>query len=183
MNADRQYLLNQVFEQAKKKILASPEDFTWNETELALEISVCYSGPERNEPTEQECRKMAKAIIKLKPAGLDLRTKSEDDGDSPESAEDPAQETAPNGTPFLLPIADMEGYSVDPYGVVHADKRFGRKAGPLVPDKFFQSKGKDKARRFVCGYRVRVGGKRRRYRPNYFMMARFFAEQKWMNGD
>ena len=79
MDSDRQYLLNRVFADAKEAILASPEDYIWNEIELALAICRFYSGPERDEPTEPECRKMAKAIIKLKPTGLDLRTKSEDE--------------------------------------------------------------------------------------------------------
>ena len=99
-----------------------------------------------------------------------------------DSAED--EEESPNGTPFLLPIANMDGYSVDPWGRPHGDKRRGRKAGALALDKFFTSKGrKDKTRRFVCGYKVRVGDKRKRYRPTYFIMARLFAEQKWINGE
>jgi hypothetical protein len=77
----------------------------------------------------------------------------------------------------------MDGYSVDPYGRVHAAKKRGREAGPLIPDKFFQKKGAGKSPRFVCGYRVRVGDKRKRFRPNYFLMARYFAEQKWLNGE
>jgi hypothetical protein len=102
---------------------------------------------------------------------------------APVSAEDGDEETT-NGTPFLLPIADMPGYFVDPWGRPHADKRTGRKAGPVGLDKFFTSKGrKEKSPRFVCGYRVRVGGKRKRYRLSYFAMARFFAEQRYLNGE
>jgi hypothetical protein len=77
----------------------------------------------------------------------------------------------------------MDGYSVDPWGRVHAEKQFGRKAGPLTLDKFFQCKDKGKYRMFVAGYRVRVNGKRKRFRQAYFAMARFLAEQKWMDGN
>jgi hypothetical protein len=110
------------------------------------------------------------------------RPAKEETAEADPEAEGPVEE-GPNGTPFLLPIAGMDGYSVDHFGRVHAEKRQGRKGGPMTPDKFFASKGKGQKPRFVCGYKVRVGGKRKRYRPNYFLMARFFAEQKWLNGE
>lgn len=87
-------------------------------------------------------------------------------------------DTASNGTPLLLPIIGMEGYSVDPFGRPHADKRQGRKGGVITLDKFFR-----KDRTFICGYRVRIGEKRKRFTPRYFIMARYFAEQKWRNGE
>jgi hypothetical protein len=116
---------------------------------------------------------------------LNSRFKNRKPEPKPESGktapEEETEATAQNGTPFLLPIANLDGYSVDPHGRVYADKRPGRKAGPLALDKFFRKKGE--ARQFVCGYRVRVGDKRKRFTPNYMAMARFFAEQKWMNED
>ena len=78
--------------------------------------------------------------------------------------------------PALLPIAGMPGYAVDACGRPHAEKKRGRKAGPLMPDKFFR---KDKT--FVFGYRIRVGDRRKRYAAKYFGMARYFAEKKWEN--
>ena len=69
-------------------------------------------------------------------------------------AEGPDEE-GPNGTPFLLPIGGMDGYSVDPWGRPHAEKKRGRKGGAM--DKFFRKeRGKDGST-FVSGYRVRVG--------------------------
>lgn len=107
-----------------------------------------------------------------------------------EDAEDCDEEgptlAAPNGTPWLLPMADTD-YDLDPFGVPHARRRQRVKGGPVSLDKFFTFKGKKKAEgekpRFVCGYRLRVDGNRRRYKPNYLILARYFAEQKWLSGD
>lgn len=93
---------------------------------------------------------------------------------------------APNGTPCLLPMAGSD-YDLDPFGIPHARRRQRVKGGPVSLDKFFTFKGKKKAEgekpRFVCGYRLRVDGHRRLYKPNYLILARYFAEQKWLSGD
>jgi hypothetical protein len=78
----------------------------------------------------------------------------------------------------LLPIAGMPGYLVDIYGVPHAVKSRGRRGGPIRPDRFWR-----RDRTFITGFRVRVDGRRARYTPRYFQMARFFAEQKRDNAE
>jgi|SRR5579859_64211 len=108
------------------------------------------------------------------------------DDESEECDEEGPTLTAPNGTPWLLPMANTD-YDLDPFGVPHARRRQRVKGGPVSLDKFFTFKGKKKAEgekpRFVCGYRLRVDGHRRRFKPNYLILARYFAEQKWLSGD
>jgi hypothetical protein len=107
-----------------------------------------------------------------------------------EEAEDCDEEgptlEAPNGTPWLLPMANTD-YDLDPFGIPHARRRQRVKGGPVSLDKFFTFKGKKKSEgekpRFVCGYRLRVDGHRRRFKPSYLILARYFAEQKWLSGD
>ena len=69
------FQLHNLYETALKKVTANPQDFTWTEAELAYTVFSLYDGPERDEPTDQHCRKIAKALLKQKPAGIELRTK------------------------------------------------------------------------------------------------------------
>jgi hypothetical protein len=101
---------------------------------------------------------------------------TEDDAAEPETED----EDAVVGIPFLLPIGGMPGYSVDIYGLPHANKRRGTKGGPIKPDRFWRRREGRKPE-FICGFRVRLDGIQKRYRGDYFQMARNIAEQKYQN--
>jgi hypothetical protein len=108
----------------------------------------------------------------------------EPDEPEPESKDAAEEEEDADGYPALLPIAGMPGYLVDAFGVPHAVKKRGTKGGPVKPDRYWRKRtdrGPGARPAFICGFRIRVNGVRKRYRPTYFHMARKIAEQKWEN--
>jgi hypothetical protein len=140
--------------------------------EITLKLGIKRQ-PEIREVLEQHgyCRNEAGVITKkgeaARPAPEVLQ---------PDTEESPEEEREEEDNRDLLPIAKLPGYKVDRFGLPHADKRRGRKGGPVKPDRFFRRDGT-----FICGFRIRVDGQQVRYTPRYFQMARFFAEKKREN--
>ena len=107
-----------------------------------------------------------------KPAVVE-RDDEEEDAPAPEPRTPTPVEEDADGMPELLPFTEAPGYSVDAWGIPHAEKKKGRKAGKVRPDRYGY-KG-----RWICRYRLRVDGRQKIFSPKYLMIARTLAERDW----
>jgi hypothetical protein len=79
-----------------------------------------------------------------------------------------------NGTPALLPVADIPLVMVDANGVPY------KNGVRLNLEKYFFVRKGEKKARFACRYRLSVKGKQKPFAMRYFAQARYYAEQEWL---
>jgi hypothetical protein len=124
----------------------------WPEDAQAL-VRPFLTGSFPTAEVEEQLRQQLQGMLeKPKPAPLPIAPPIT----APDTSEAVEQEV---GTDDLLPFPGFAGYAIDSWGRPHGISGKGRKLGPLKAEIRYKPRKDRKSRRFIFGYRLRIGGK------------------------